>query len=556
MKHYSLFLFLICAAICNAQIKEQAAIDNIFKEWNKTDSPGCALGVIKDGQLIYAKGYGMANLEYQLPIDANSVFRIGSTSKQFTAACIILLAQKGKLKLDQTLDQFFPEFPEYAKQITIKHLLNHTSGIRDYLTLAYLRGLSNDDYYTDDDIMKWLIHQDDLNFMPGEEFLYSNSGYWLLGQIVNKASGKNMAIYAQEAIFKPLNMTNTHFHNNHNQIVKNRASGYIPKKDNGYQISMTTLDMIGDGGIFTSINDIKKWDDAFYNSAVLNTDFWARMCEVGVLNNGQVLDYASGLSIDTYKGLKTISHGGSFVGFRAELIRFPEHQFSVAIFANRGDSNPSQMALQVADVFLKSEFKTETQAIAKPNSEPETKFIDLDNASLKAFEGHYWNPESQLARKIYLRDGMLRYFRSSTNESALKPIGPTTFKMVDVGADVTVSFEKHKDGRYNMVFVANNGTPSVSKPFTPKTYSETELQQYTGDYYSKELDVNYSLKAENSQLMLFVDSQKISELTPLMNKVFNNRDFGIFEFSKDGSKAPMAFTLAAGRVKNLKFKKQ
>ncbi|MBL4569275.1 MAG: beta-lactamase family protein [Flavobacteriaceae bacterium] len=343
-KHFLLLVLFSFSIISFGQLKESQAIDSIFAQFNKADVPGCALGIIKDGKLIYAKGYGMANMEYQIPNDANSVFRIGSTSKQFTAACIVLLAEKGKLKLDNKLDQYFPDFPKYANSISIRNLLNHTSGIRDYLTISYLKGLGDDDYYKDNDIMNWLVNQSDLNFKPGEEYLYSNSGYWLLGQIVEKVSGKNMADFAQKEIFEPLGMNNTHFHNDHTQIVKNRASGYVPNGKDNYKISMTTLDMIGDGGIFTTINDIKKWDDAYYSSNVLKKEFWNVMTQQGVLNNGEVISYASGLGIGKYKGLKTIRHGGAFVGFRADLLRFPEQRLSIAIFANRGDASPSRMA--------------------------------------------------------------------------------------------------------------------------------------------------------------------------------------------------------------------
>ena len=180
------------------QIMDSKPIDKIFTEWDKEGIPGCALGIMKDGQLIYTKGYGLANLEYTIHNSANSVFRIASTSKQFTAACIVLLAEKGKLSLDNNLNQFFPEFPDYAKKIKIRHLLNHTSGIRDYLTISALKNLDENDYYKDKDVMKWLINQRELNFNPGDEFLYSNSGYWLLGQIVNKVAGMNMADFAKK----------------------------------------------------------------------------------------------------------------------------------------------------------------------------------------------------------------------------------------------------------------------------------------------------------------------------------------------------------------------
>jgi len=188
------------------QSTDFSSVDAIFSEWNNETTPGCGLGIIQDGKLIYGRGYGLANLEYGIPNSKESVFRIASTSKQFTAACIILLAEQGSISLEDKLSSFFPDFPSYADTITVQHLLNHTSGIRDYLQLSYLKGIGEDDYYQDSDIMSWLINQRELNFSPGEEHLYSNSGYWLLGQIVNKVSGMNMAQYAQQKIFQPLGM--------------------------------------------------------------------------------------------------------------------------------------------------------------------------------------------------------------------------------------------------------------------------------------------------------------------------------------------------------------
>ena len=557
MKKIILLIALSLTTILSfGQILDSKSIDNIFTEWDKEGVPGCALGVMKDGKLIYSKGYGLANLEYNIQNSANTVFRIASTSKQFTAACIVLLVEQGKLSLDNNLNQFFPEFPEYAKKISIRHLLNHTSGIRDYLTISSLKGLGDNDYYEDKDVMKWLINQRELNFNPGDEFLYSNSGYWLLGQIVNKVAGMNMADFAKKEIFDPLNMTSTHFHNNHNLIVKNRASGYVPTDDESFQISMTTLDMIGDGGIFTTINDIKKWDDSYYNSSVLSKEFWNMMTQQGVLNNGEVLDYASGLGISKYRGLKKISHGGAFVGYRAELIRFPEQHFSIAILANRGDANPTWMAYQVADILLKENFtntKSETSNIEGNNTQ---KIVQLTTSELANFSGNYWNEKSLLARKIYVKNDTLRYFRSETNESSLVPISKNEFKMLNVGSDVIVKFYKDKEGNKTMSFSQNDNEPSISKEYNPKVYSKNELLGYAGIYYSKELDVSYNIKLKNESLTLYINSNEVSLLKEIMANLFSLDGYGIIQFKTDSNGKVSAFRLAAGRVKNLIFEKQ
>jgi CubicO group peptidase (beta-lactamase class C family) len=346
-------------------------VDQLFVFWDKPDSPGCALGVIQDGKMIYARGYGMANLEYSIPITSNSIFRIGSTSKQFTAMCLALLEEEGKLSLDDNLNEFFPRWSGYAKDVTIRHLIHHTSGIRDYLTLAEIAGLRDDDYFTDAEVVDLLVRQKELNFAPGEEHLYSNSGYFLLSQIVKIASGKSLREYADEKIFQPLGMTETHFHDDHTKIVKNRASGYAPKKGGGFAISMTTLPMIGDGGVFTSVEDLFRWDLNFYDNRLGKSGqaLIEKILTPGVLNNGKKLDYAFGLNIGEYKGLTIVAHGGAFVGFRADMIRFPQERFSVICLANLSAFNPSVMARRVADIYLADRFKEKGEEKKKPESQ-------------------------------------------------------------------------------------------------------------------------------------------------------------------------------------------
>ena len=534
------------------QIDQSQAIDSIFAEWDKEDVPGCALGIIKEGELIYAKGYGLANMEYGIPNSASSVFRIASTSKQFTAACIILLVEKGKLKLDDNLKSIFPEFPDYAEKITVRHLLNHTSGIRDYLQLAYLKGLGEDDYYVDEDIMEWLVNQSDLNFKPGKEYLYSNSGYWLLGQIVNETAGMNMADFAEKELFKPLGMTNTHFHNDHNRIVKNRASGYTPVDENNFEISMTTLEMIGDGGIFTTIDDIKKWDDAFYDSTVLSRAFWQKMTQQGVLNNGKVIDYACGLSISEYKGLKTIRHGGAFVGYRAELLRFPEEKLSIAIFANRADASPSRKANQVADIMLKNKLTEKADKNKKESTvkipEPAREF------ELTQLAGSY-EIEPGATFIVNVKNDTLKVVQS-WNKSAydLVKMKGNTFKIPEVKT-ITFTFSDLKDDLTQTLTVVQNGRKTKVKRKKEVDFSGVDINDYAGSYYSKELDVTYHFVIEDEVLKVRVeDTRLIMDCT--MSKVDEFvMEFGSVNFQRTKGEIS-GFELDSGRVNNLKFSKK
>jgi CubicO group peptidase (beta-lactamase class C family) len=549
-KYLILFIFSYTSLISQAQFKESKAVDSIFAEYNKPNVPGCALGIIKEGKLIYAKGYGLANMEYDIPNSANTVFRIGSTSKQFTAASIILLAEKGKLNLDDNLKSFFSEFPDYAEENTVRHLLNHTSGIRDYLQIAYLKGLSDDDFYTDNDIMKWLVNQSDLNFKPGEEYLYSNSGYWLLGQIVSKVAGMNMADFAQKEIFEPLGMHSTHFHNDHTRIVKNRASGYIPGDDDNYKISMTTLDMIGDGGIFTTISDIKKWDDAFYNSTVLPETFWQEMTKQGVLNNGETIDYASGLIISEYKGLKTIRHGGAFVGFRAELLRFPEQKLSIALFANRGDANPSRMANKVADILLKDKF-IEAPSTTKDNK-VEVGIPEIDY-QLSQLVGEYEVEPSVVVRLSIKNDSLnvLQTWNKSTYN--IVKVGDNTFQ-IPGEENISFSFSNLKDGFTQTLIVLQGGIKTTAERKKEIDFSKINLKDYTGSYYSKELDVTYNFEIENGILKTVIkNKQALMECTLYELDQFS-MPFGMLRYQRtDG--IITGLELDSGRVKNLKFEK-
>jgi CubicO group peptidase (beta-lactamase class C family) len=550
MKKIFLSFLLLYFSICSfGQIQQSKAIDSIFSEWNKIDVPGCALGIIKDNKLIYAKGYGFANMEYNIPNSASSVFRIGSTSKQFTAACIVLLAEKEKLSLNDNLKSLFPDFPEYSEKITIRHLLNHTSGIRDYLQISYLKGMGDDDFYTDDNVMQWLINQTDLNFTPGEEYLYSNSGYWLLGQIVKKVAGMNMAEFAKKEIFEPLEMDNTHFHNDHTQIVKNRASGYVPDGNDNYKISMTTLDMIGDGGIFTTINDIKKWDDAYYESSVLSKEFWSVMTQQGILNSGEVIDYASGLMISKYKGLKTVRHGGAFVGFRAELLRFPEQKLSIAIFANRGDANPSRMANQVADLLLKDKFIEDVI-----NADKKVKIdVPKEEFLLSQIVGDY-EIEPGLVASLSIKNDSLNVLQTWNKSTyTILQVSGNTFQILG-NENLSFTFSNLKDGFTQTLIVLQGGRETVSARKKKIDTSGIDLKNYTGSYYSKELDVTYNFEIENGVLMSRIDNKQSMECT-ISNIDQFTIEIGLVRFQREKG-IISRFELDSGRVKNLKFEKK
>ena len=310
------------------------AVDAFFAEYSATDGPGCSVGVIQDGRLIGSAGYGMANLDHGIPNDPSTVFRTASVSKQFTAGAIALLALRGDLDLDAPVRRYLPDFPDYPDPPTVRHLVHHTSGVRDYVGLMRLAGYRDEDFYTNAEVLAAINRQRALNFQPGAEYLYSNAGYFLLGQIVASVSGQSLREFAETHFFAPLGMTDTHFHDDHNEVVARRATGYSPA-DNGFRINVTTLDMVGDGGLFTSVEDWVAWDRNLETGTVGGPDWVALMHQRGVLNSGDTIPYAFGISHGEHRGLATVGHGGAWVGYRTGMTRYPETGYSFVALCNR-----------------------------------------------------------------------------------------------------------------------------------------------------------------------------------------------------------------------------
>jgi CubicO group peptidase (beta-lactamase class C family) len=305
------FVLLVSFAALLAADETTDRVDKVFAVWDTTTTPGAALAVIKDGQIIYERGYGMAKIEDGLVMTPQKIFDIGSTSKQFTAACLAILIRQGKVGLDDDVRKYFPEMRLYGKPVFVRNLVYHTSGLRDYNGLLGLAGFRPEsDCPNVDEALEVIFKQKKLNYPSGEEFAYTNTGYFLMGQIVERVSGKSLNAFAQENIFKPLGMTHTLYQDDHSQIIRNRATGYDPSA-NGYKINMSNWDETGDGNVYTSVEDLYLWDQAFYNYK-LGRELMDLLHTTGTLNSGKKLDYAFGLFLGEHKGLKTVSHGGAW----------------------------------------------------------------------------------------------------------------------------------------------------------------------------------------------------------------------------------------------------
>jgi CubicO group peptidase (beta-lactamase class C family) len=387
----------VSASVFRSDDALTAKVDSVFSLWNKPDSPGCAVAVIKDGAIIYKRGYGMANLEQRVPIAPDTAFYICSTSKQFTAMSIALLEEQGKLSLDDDIRKYLPEMPAYERPVTIRHLIHHTSGLRDYLMLWTLAGRNFADSIAEAEAIELIARQKSLNFTPGDQYLYSNSGYFLLSVIVKRASGKSLREFADEYIFKPLGMRNTHFHDDKTMLIPRRADGYNPRSD-GFSLVKTSFDLVGDGGLYTTAEDLFLWDQNFYHNKLGKgvQSLIDRVLTRGKLNSGKEISYAFGLGIEEYRGLKMVAHGGAFIGFRTEMIRFPEQKFSVIVLSNLGTTDASLFAKKVADIYLADSFKSDAPAApvaGQNNSTEKTERIKLSPEQMNEYAGEYYSEE-------------------------------------------------------------------------------------------------------------------------------------------------------------------
>jgi len=401
---------------------DPSRIDSVFAKWDKPNSPGCELGVVSRGELIYQKGYGLARLDYDIPIADETVFYVGSVSKQFTAASIAILAARGEISLEDNIREYIPEIPEYEKKVTIRNLVHHTSGVRDIYGLMSLTGKSTEDIFTYEDALQLMTSSQRLNFEPGKKFLYSNGGYFLLSVIVERVSGKPLSTFAKENIFEPLGMENTHFHDDRTHQIENMAMSYQSDEVGGFELSyLPNFEQVGQGGLYTTIEDMYQWDQNFYKNSLEAPDFLEKMHNQGVLSKGDTLDYAFGLFVDHYKGLNTVGHGGSYMGYKANYLRFPKENFSVITLCNIGSVNPGALSKQVADIYL--EEKT--------------------NKYLKSMTGSYINKGLDVVYDITFRDGAL-YLQSNGRLNAprgrLTYTGDNTFQLGEGAGSMKVKF--------------------------------------------------------------------------------------------------------------------
>lgn len=542
-----------CAAASPTSSQERQ-IDALFAKWSRPDTPGAVVAVIRDGKVLLSKAYGMADLERGVPLTAESKMTVGSNSKQFTAFAIHLLAQDGKLTFDDDVRTYVPEVPDFGKKITIRHLLHHTSGLRDCFELMGLTGWRGDEVITQEDALPLIERQRALNFAPGQEHTYSNTNYMLLGLIVERVSGKLLADFARERIFEPLGMKHTQFLHGYGTVVPGRALSYVLSAAGGYEYVAVGDSMDGAGGVVSTVGDLALWDRNFYDNRVGGKEQVAHMQATGVLNDGQAINYASGLIVDAYRGKRIVEHGGSIGGFRAQLLRFPEQRFSVMMLANSSDIDYDAMVHSIADIYLEPRIVAAPAAARAPTSPVKAfKEILLSRARLDALVGFYaMSPEAGI--EFTQEHGQL--MAKSTGWPRIPTYASSERDFFAKATNAQFTFDAPgPDGIVAGGVLHTNGvdTPArrVQRPVPPSG----ALMKFEGDFYSDELRTVYSVANRNGNLELtYPRGSAVLDFND-KGEFLTGFPFGAIQYQCDAEDHCASFTVTtgSGRVRNLKF---
>ena len=525
------------------------AVDQLFAQWAGSDSPGASIAIIQNGKIVYSQGYGAANLEYGVPNSPATVFHLGSVSKQFTAFAIYLLVQDGRLSLDDDVRKYLPKLHDFGKVITIRQLLHHTSGVRDVWNLLRLAGWRPDDVVTDDDVARLLSQQTELNFAPGDQFLYSNSGYTLLAMVVKQVTGKTLPAFAKERIFDPLGMAHTHFQDDYGIVVKDRAYSYARQPDGKSQY-VALSSTVGPSGLLSTVGDLARWDENFYTGEVGGPALLAQMQEKGKLNDGKEIEYASGLEIGKYRGLRTVEHAGGAAAYRSNILRFPDQRFSVVVLANAEDVNTTALSFKIADIYLEDRLQPTPD---KPSlgDKPE---VTIDPKVLDAYVCDYELQDE-------FRPGFIVSFSKDKDHLVVRATGQSSLPMYAVSniafrvrvVPAEVVFDDPTEGGKAQNAILHQDGASIPMRRILITQPTAErLKAYEGQFYSAELGVTYDVFVRDGALKVHLPRGDI-DLDAIGNDAFAGAfPIGSLKFVC-GADGECNLSIDDGRVKNLRF---
>ena len=537
----TLALRMLLSVAALAQDVPSQKVDQIFSVYDKPGSPGCSLGVIRDGEFVYRKAYGLASLELAVPLSSQSVFYMASVSKQFTAASVVLAAERGYLSLDDDVRKYIPELPDYGHVITLRQMIHQTSGFRDFIELLILSGHDRADFNSPEEILKIVVRQKGLNNIPGEEWIYSNTNYFMLGMVVKRTTKKSLSEFAAENIFKPLGMSHTLFYDDHTLVVPGRVPAYDSSPHDSFRVDWsTTFALVGSGGLMSTVDDLLLWDRNFYANRLGKGTLIQELQMPGVLNNGNKISYAMGLNLGNYRGLSIVEHSGGTFGYSAEILRFPDQKFTVICLCNIATAVPTNLARKVVDVYLAYQLQPGASALNPSRNE------NLPEPA--EFAGKYLDPRTHLMYTFTASNGDLM-----ADGVVLRRNNANQFYDPDEFGVIT--FESSK-GTMQSKLELEGETYFLGSRIQELHLGVPVLASYTGQFRSTELDTVYGLSLEKNTLTLRNRNNPPQRLAPIAKDEFDAGDLGRLVFERDSGGRVLGFRVFTEEVRGIAFKKE
>ncbi|TVR31037.1 MAG: class A beta-lactamase-related serine hydrolase [Balneolaceae bacterium] len=524
-----------------ANSERVSELDAIFSSWDSSDTPGCAVGVSKDGRHVLNRAWGMADLEHMVPNTPSTIFEAGSVSKQFVSASVILLALEGELSLEDDIRDYVPEMPDYGDVITLRHLMNHTSGLRDWGSVTSVSGWGRGNRtHNHDHVIDILSRQTQLNFPPGERYSYSNSGYNLLAIVVERVSGMPFADYSTQKIFEPLGMTSTQWRDDYTRIVKGRSSAYSGNAGgNTFTINRPIENVHGNGGLLTTVDDLLTWNYAL-STSYFSDEFNRELHQQGVLNGGRTISYASGVMIDSDHGQPQVVHTGATSGYRAYLSYYPDQKLSVALLCNVTGANPGGLGSAVSKIFLGED-------VLESEAEQQER-VSLSEEELRPKNGIWIDPRNYRHVKISLENGDLKI----DGGPALNPVSSTDFQLGN--SSTTYRFINSEESERPFIHVIREGYPEeILTPVNSSNPDNSNLSIYTGTFQSPDAETELKIELEGDKLVVNRRPNSSFELMPVYEDAFLARGFELIRFIRSNNGQIAQFTYSGGRVYDLRF---
>jgi len=427
----SLLLFFSLSLLSFSQLSDESLreVNEIFEQWNVPNHPGGTVGIMKNGNMVYCRSYGLASLEFLVPNSNSTRYNIASVSKQFTAFGILLLEKEGKLATGDDIHKYLPELPEFGHSITLENMIHHTSGMRSLHSMLQLAGWRGDDLRTNEDLMRFMLRQEELNFEPGSEYMYCNTGYILLSEVIERVTGSDFATWMKANVFDPMEMYDTYVEDRYNRVETQNATSYSGSASEGFVRSIDYWAYVGSGNIHSTVEDILRWNVNFYNPPAELKDVFDKMNIREVLNSGDTIRYAYGVNVDNYKGNKRISHSGSIGGYRAFASSFPDEKLSLAILTNFSSSSPSGRANRLTDLLLSPvEHIDSERLVGGPPPADNTGAYEAGNGELESLAGEYFSPELMTSYFISFKEGNLQAYHNRHGFIELEPVSKDRFR--------------------------------------------------------------------------------------------------------------------------------